>query len=129
MLLDSGLEKNYWGEAVLTATYLQNRLPSRSIEKKPFELWWGRKPDLSHIRAFGSEAFVHIPSAKRGKMDSKARKLVLVGYSMEHKAYRFVDRETGSITVSRYARFVELGSSMLEFRSFLMRKRKLEQKK
>ncbi|XP_065074991.1 facilitated trehalose transporter Tret1-2 homolog [Ochlerotatus camptorhynchus] len=29
MFFDSGLEKRYWGKAVLTATYLQNRLPSR----------------------------------------------------------------------------------------------------
>ena len=117
MLLDAGLEKRFWGEAVLTATYLQNRLPSRSVQRTPYELWWGRKPDLSHVRVFGSEAFVHVPSVKRSKMESKARKLTLVGYSMEHKAYRFVDRATNQITVSRDARFIELGngSSSVEF--------------
>lgn len=35
MLIDAGLEKRYWGEALLTATYLQNRLPSNS---KPYEM-------------------------------------------------------------------------------------------
>lgn len=108
LLLDAGLPKRFWGEAVLTATYLQNRLPSRSISKTPYELWWGRKPDLKHLRVFGSEAYVHIPDSKRTKMDSKAKKLVFVGYAMEHKGYRFVDPETDVITVSRDAKFIEL---------------------
>lgn len=110
MLVDSGLEKRFWGEAVLTATYLQNRLPSRSVAKTPYELWWGRKPDLGHLKVFGSEAYVHIPGTRRSKLDSKAVKLNFVGYSMEHKGYRFVDRETDSITISRDARFIELGN-------------------
>lgn len=90
MLIDAGLEKKFWGEAILTSTYLQNRLPSRSLQKTPFELWWGRKPDLGHIRIFGSEAFVHVPDSKRGKLDSKARKLKFVGYCMDQKGYRFL---------------------------------------
>ena len=110
LLIDAGLPKRFWGEAVLTATYLQNRLPSRSISKTPYELWWGKKPDLQHLRVFGSEAFVHIPDSKRTKMDSKAKKLVFVGYSMEHKGYRFVDPETDVITVSRDAKFIELSN-------------------
>lgn len=110
MLLDAGLDKRYWGEAVLTATYLQNRLPSRSVPKTPHELWWGRKPDLSHLRVFGSHAYVHVPDVKRSKMDGKATKLVFVGYSLEHKGYRFLDPETELITISRDAKFLELGN-------------------
>lgn len=57
-----------------------------------------------------------IPAVKRSKIDSKARKLVFVGYSMENKGYRFLDRETQSIIVSRDARFFELsnGSSCVQ---------------
>lgn len=39
MLIDAGLENRFWGEAIRTATYLQNRLPSRSLMKAPYELW------------------------------------------------------------------------------------------
>lgn len=70
-------------------------------------MWWGRKPDLSHIRLFGSQAYVHIPDVKRSKLDHKARKLTFVGYSLEHKGYRFVDLETDEITISRDVRFIE----------------------
>ena len=38
MLADAGMSKLYWGEAVMTAAYLQNRLPSRVINRTPYEL-------------------------------------------------------------------------------------------
>lgn len=50
MLLDADLPKRYWGEAVLTAAYIQNRLPSRVVERTPYEMWTGTKPDLTRFR-------------------------------------------------------------------------------
>lgn len=117
MLLDAGLDKQYWGEAIATAAYLQNRLPSRSVSKTPFELWKGKKPDFSHLRIFGCEAFVHIPDSKRGKLDSKAEKLIFVGYECGSKAYRFLNKNTNRITISRDAKFIELGSHLQEEKS------------
>lgn len=116
MLLDAGLGKQYWGEAVMTAGYIQNRMPSRSVDKTPFERWVGRKPSLKHFRVFGSAAYVHIPDVKRSKLDAKAQKLLFVGYCEDRKAYRFLDPETNRITISRDARFVELknGSMMVD---------------
>lgn len=81
MLLDAKLEKKYWGEAVVTAAYLQNRLPTRAVDVTPFELWYGKKPYLGHLRVYGCKAWVHVPDVKRGKFDSKARKLTFIGYS------------------------------------------------
>ncbi|KXJ80258.1 hypothetical protein RP20_CCG025870 [Aedes albopictus] len=110
MLLDAGLPKRYWGEAIMTAAFIQNRLPSRATDRTPFELWTGSKPDFSRFRVFGCEAYVYVPDAKRKKFDAKSKKLTFVGYSDNHKGYRFVDRETNRITVSRDARFIELGN-------------------
>lgn len=61
LLNTSGLPKTFWGDAILTANYLNNRIPSRAnnCNKTPFELWTGRKPELKYIRIFGSTAFVH----------------------------------------------------------------------
>lgn len=80
MLLDAGLPKRFWGEAVSTAAYLQNRLPSRSINKTPYELWNGFKPDMSNIRMFGNKMFTHILKALRKKLDGMAYESILVGY-------------------------------------------------
>lgn len=107
MLLEAGLEQRFWGEAVLTATYIQNRLPTKSIGVSPFERWYSKKPSLEHFRIFGCEAWVQIPAEKRKKMEVKSRKMVFVGYSNQHKAYRFLDTGSDRITISRDVKFVE----------------------
>lgn len=45
MLLDADLPKRYWDEAITTVVYLQNRLPSRSVERTSYELWTNQKPE------------------------------------------------------------------------------------
>lgn len=71
MLLDAGLENKFWGETVLTAAYLQNRTPNRNLEKTPYELFIGRKPDLSHIRIFESilESILFSTKTEKTKME------------------------------------------------------------
>lgn len=70
MLHASGLDKQFWTEAVLAANYIKNRCPTsafgeRFADKTPAEIWFKQKPDLSNLRAFGSTCFNHIPAAKR----------------------------------------------------------------
>lgn len=108
LLLEGGLDKKYWGEAVMTANYLLNRLPSASIDRTPYEHWHGTKPTYNHLRVFGSMAYVHIPDQKRQKLDPKAIPLVFVGYQENRKAYRFLNPETSRIVVSRDALFLEM---------------------
>jgi len=79
MLLDADLDNRFWGEAVLTATYLQNRVISRSIDKTPVELFTGERPDIGHIRVFGSKIYSLVPKQRRRKWDDKAEEGVLVG--------------------------------------------------
>ncbi|GBP63506.1 hypothetical protein EVAR_49561_1 [Eumeta japonica] len=43
----------------------------------PYEVWTGNKPNLSHVRIFGSKVMMHIPKEKRLKWDEKARELIL----------------------------------------------------
>jgi len=46
MLFDAGLATKYWGEAIMMACYVQNRLPTKATGKTPYEVWNGGKPDL-----------------------------------------------------------------------------------
>ena len=50
----------FWGEAVLTAAYLINRIPT-SIHKgcSPYETLHGVPPDYKQLRAFGSACYTH----------------------------------------------------------------------
>lgn len=90
-----------WGEAVAYASYILNRIPSSKSEKSPFEVWTGRKPNLSHIRIFGSRTFVHIPDARRTKLEAKCIEGVLVGFCENTKAYRIYIPSQRRVVVSR----------------------------
>jgi hypothetical protein len=47
------------GEVLSTTNYLQNRSPTKVIPhgKTCIEIWTRKKPNLSHLKIFGSKAF------------------------------------------------------------------------
>lgn len=106
MLLEAGMPNRYWGEAINTANHLQNMLPTKVVDQTPYEIWHGVKPDVSNLQVFGTAAYVFVPDVKRTKLESKAEKLTFVGYSLQHKAWRFINMKTNKVTISRDARFI-----------------------
>jgi hypothetical protein len=72
MLYNSQLPKTYWGEAILTANYLQNQLPTSALsnDNTPFEKWYSFKPNVFHLRVFGCRTFAYIEKDIRTKLDS-----------------------------------------------------------
>lgn len=101
LIYEADLDKKFWAEAANTAVYLKNRSVASHIEKTPFEMWMGRKPDISHLRIFGSPVMVHVPKEKRKKFDKKANKMFLVGYSENTKGYRLFDPQSQKVIVAR----------------------------
>jgi hypothetical protein len=75
-------------EAIMTANFLRNRSPVSGKSKTPWELFWGRKPDLSHLRVFGCTAFVHVPRTQRSKLEPTATRGVMLGYEQPGRNYR-----------------------------------------
>ena len=53
MLEEKSMPKFYSAEAVQTAVYIQNRIGDKVLAH---ELYFGRKPNLRHLRIFGSIA-------------------------------------------------------------------------
>ena len=80
MLEEKSLPKFYWAEAVRTMVYIQNRIGDKVSAHK---LYFRTKPNLRHLRVFGSIVYVHVPKEKRRKLDAKAEKCIMVGYSDE----------------------------------------------
>ncbi|KRY42280.1 Copia protein [Trichinella spiralis] len=107
MMTDAKLPERFWGEVVCTAAFLQNRLPSRSISKTPSQLWTGNKPNVYHMRIFGSKAYCYIPKQKRRKWVNKAREGVIVGYGGITKGYRLLSPTTNEIWISRSGKIIE----------------------
>lgn len=107
ILAETGLPKELWAELACTVTYLKNRSPTRSLETKtPYEALHGCKPDLSHLVAVGTKAFILIPKKKTKKMDfcSEASG-IMVGYGGSNQ-YRIWDPIDNKVVVSASVRFV-----------------------
>ncbi|GBN57410.1 Retrovirus-related Pol polyprotein from transposon RE1 [Araneus ventricosus] len=52
------------------------------------EIWSGHKPSIRHCRAFGSLAYVYVPTVNRNKLQPKAKIGILVGYAVNRRGYR-----------------------------------------
>ena len=96
MLFDAKLPTKYWGEAVMTACYIQNRLPTKAAEKTLFELWHGSK---SATYVCLEVRLISISPKKRTKWDFHAEEGVLVGDSETSKGYRILFPATSKVTV------------------------------
>jgi transposase InsO family protein len=71
MLETAGLYKEWWGEAILTACHVLNRVPTKNKEITPFEEWFKNKVNLSYLRTWGCLAMVNVPINKKHKLGPK----------------------------------------------------------
>ena len=107
MILNAGLPFNLWGEALLTACYIHNRVPSKRTHISPYEIWNGRKPNLNYFKVWGCIAYYRLPDSQRTKLGSRGIKSVFVGYAQNSKAYRLLDLESNVIVESIHVEFFE----------------------
>ena len=112
-MFSTSVPKYLWGEAILTATYLINRMPTKILKfQTPLEQLKRCFPpsrltyDLP-LKVFGCIAFVHIHGHNKGKLDSRARKCVFVGYPSTQKGYKCFDPLTRKFFVSMDVTFFE----------------------
>lgn len=100
MLLDANLPRTFWGEAVNSANYIQNRLLTKATNAIPYEIWFNEHVHLNNLRIFGTYCYVHIPEEKRKKLDDSAELMVLLGYD-SNNVYRCYDFKTNRVIFSR----------------------------
>ena len=102
IMFSMNVPRYFWGEAVLTASYLINRMPIRILKySTPLKCFQKIFP-LSRIysnlplKVFGCIVFVHLPNHNRSKLDQKvfvcivlaAEKCVFIGYASNQKGYK-----------------------------------------
>jgi hypothetical protein len=108
MLKEKNLPRKFWAEAVSCAVYILNRSPTKSLMNiTPHEAWYGSKPDVSHLKVFGSIAYALVPGEIRRKLDDKAEKCIFIGYGERSKAYKLFNPKTEKIVI-RDVRFDEV---------------------
>ena len=109
MLAGSNLPQKLWAETLTTAVYLRNRSCTKAVEgMTPFEVLYGKKPDVGHLRVFGCVCYAHIAKDERKKLDVVARRCLLIGYGTEVKGYRLYDPDREKVFFSRDVSFNEV---------------------
>ena len=93
------LPLSFWGYALETAAFTLNKTPSKFVEMTPYELWFGKKPELSFLKFWGCDAYVK--KFQPDKLESKSEKCVFIEYPKETVGYTFYHRSKGNIFVAR----------------------------
>ena len=99
-----------WTEAILTAVFTYNCLPSQDCSKTPHELFLGVKPDVSGLRIFGCHATVHTHATKRDKLAKVSQAGMHIGSVPHSKAWKVLvsaGLESWTIKKSADVRFDE----------------------
>jgi transposase InsO family protein len=105
----------FWAEAINTACYSINRLYlHRILKKTPYELFTGKKPNISYFRDFGSKCFILVKTGRKSKFAPKAVEGFLLGYDSNTKAYRVFNKSTVLVEVSYDIVFDETNDSQVE---------------
>ncbi|KAI5340825.1 hypothetical protein L3X38_020099 [Prunus dulcis] len=108
MLKEKKLPYKFWGKAMNTAVYIQNRCPTKALDNVTlFEAVSGRRPGVKHLRVFGSVCFCHVPSQLRSLLEDAAEKCIFVGYGKCERGYRVYNLQTNNVTTSRSVIFDE----------------------
>lgn len=108
LMFQPKMPKKFWGDSILGATYIINRLPSAVIEgKTPFEMLNGHKPDYTRLKIFGCLCFATNTQPHKDKFAERALECVFIGYIKGEKAYKVYDLNTHKIHVSRDVQFYE----------------------
>ena len=95
-MLEAHVPPHFWLEAIASAIYLTNRLPSKILKfKTPLETLQHHTiiPSLHSLppRIFGCVVYVHLPKPTRNKLEPRAIKCIFLGYGVHQKGYRCFD--------------------------------------
>jgi hypothetical protein len=105
-----GVPEFLWEYTINHSSYLRNRAYPKSLKgQTPYEKWFKRKPNISHLQEFGAPVWVLLQGQKEPrKMETKSRRQIFVGYDDGSKSIKYFNAETRKVLTSRNVRFLAL---------------------
>ena len=112
IMLESQVPTHLWPEAIATANYFSNILPTKSLHyHTPLDTLQTPYPiPSSHSlppRIFGCIVFVHCPQWVRNKLEPRVVKCVFVGYGRHQKGYKCYDPLTRKVYTTMDCDFID----------------------
>ena len=105
LMFTTHMPKCFWGEAILIATFLINRMPSKIVSMKtPLDTLLQSYPNsqLHHtlpLKTFGCTSFVHYIAPSRSQLEPCVIKCVFLGYSSNKRGYKCFDPISGKLFI------------------------------
>lgn len=108
LLFQAKLPSSFWVEALHTAVYLLNILPSKAIQNHtPYTILFKKLPDYNHLKVFGCLCYPNQNNSITHKLSPRSSRCLFLGYPSDYRGYRCYDLNTRKIILSRHVRFDE----------------------
>jgi hypothetical protein len=106
ILSQSHLTCTWWEDAAIHWLYGKICLPlSITVPVSPFELFYGKKPDLSAMHPFGCLASVHLQKDQCSALLPHTTQCILISYPSDYKGWKFWDPVACKVIISESAVF------------------------
>jgi hypothetical protein len=86
----------------------------KGLEKTPYEILTGNKPNVSYFKVFVYKCYVLVKDTRLSKFDSRAQEGIFVGYATDSHAYRVFNNSNGGVVETCDVTFDEDDSSLEE---------------
>jgi len=81
------------------------------LDRTPYELFKGKKPNIMHLWVFGCKCYVHNNGKDAlGKLDPRSDEAIFLGYSSHSKAYKIFSKRTLCVEESVHVLFDKTNS-------------------
>ena len=108
LLHESHLPAPFWVEALATANYLINRMPTPSLSNtSPYECLYTHRPDYTHLRPFVCLVYPWLRPHTQHKLQPLSTPCIFLVYHPNIKGYKCFEPISQKTYVSRHVRFIE----------------------
>ncbi|GKE73291.1 retrotransposon protein, putative, ty1-copia subclass [Tanacetum coccineum] len=85
------LSLSFWDYALKFAIRILNMVPTKKVDKTPYELLYGKVPKLSYLKFWGCEALVKHDTPD--KLQQRSIKCIFLGHPKENNGGRAIEFE------------------------------------
>ncbi|GJY39787.1 retrotransposon protein, putative, ty1-copia subclass, partial [Tanacetum coccineum] len=108
MMSQTTLPKSFWDYALESAARILNMVPTKKVDKTPYEIWHRQAPKLTYLKVWGCEVLVKRDTlTKPNKLEPESLKCIFIGYPKETMGYSFYNPSENKVFVARNVEFFE----------------------